>query len=276
MKHIAVIGCGYVGTELARLLSKKGHVVTCSTRSKKKFADLREVAQKTAICKGSDEKEISLLMKDQDVIIVTVGADSIDDYKNTYLRTAQSIRHAALARKTPKTLIYTSSTSVYGEHHGFWVDENSPTLAEAEHMKILLETEQTYLSLAELGWKVCIFRLAEIYGPDRTLASKVEDLQGHTLPEKGNTFTNMVHRDDIVKAIDYALNHHLEGIYNLADDDHPLRKELFDKLTKHFKLKPIDWDHHQLKLSRGNKRVSNHKIKAAGFVFNHPHRILDL
>lgn len=272
--NIAIIGCGYVGTELARLLSEHGNIVTCTTRSRKKLTSLQEVAQKTAVCKGADEKEIALIAKDQDAIVITVSADSLDDYKNTYLRTAQSLRHHALSRKTPKTLIYTSSTAVYGDHNGLWVDENSPLLADSDPTKVLIETEETFLSLAKLGWRVCILRLAEIYGPGRDLATKVRDLQGHVIPGKGDTYTNMIHLDDIVNAIHYTLVHSLEGVYNLADDDHPLRKELFDKLCDQLKINRIIWDSYLPKISRGNKRVSNHKIKAAGYVFKHPHRVL--
>lgn len=275
MRHIAIIGCGYVGSELAKTLGEKGHIVTCTTRSKKKLPNLHKVAQRAVICKGTDEKELSLVAKDQDTIIVTVSAESLEDYKNTYLRTAQSLRHIALSKKGPKTIVYTSSTAVYGENHGFWVDENSPLLAESEPTKILIETENTYLSLAKLGWKVCVFRLAEIYGPERTLAEKVHDLEDHVLPGKGDSYTNMVHLDDIAGAVDYALTHSLEGVYNLSDNDHPQRKELFDKVSDQHHLKHLNWDPHlTTKISRGNKRVSNHKIKAAGYVFKHPHRLL--
>ncbi len=275
MKHVAIIGCGYVGSELAKSLTKKGIIVTCTTRNRKKLPLLHKVAQTAVICKGSDEKELSLVSKDQDALIITVSAESQDDYKNAYLRTAQSLRHIALAKKSPKTLIYTSSTAVYGEQHGFWVDENSPLHPDSEAAQILLETEETYLSLAKLGWRVCIFRLAEIYGPERDLPSRVKDLENHIIPGKGDTFTNMVHVDDIIGASEYALAHSLEGIYNLADDDHPVRRELFDKLCGQLHLKPIVWDPHlAAKMARGNKRVSNHKIKAAGYVFKHPHRIL--
>ncbi len=275
MKHIAIIGCGYLGKELAEALTKKGYFVTCTTRNKKKIADLNKVAQRTVVCKGSDEKELSLIIKDQDIVIVTVSAQSKDDYKNTYLRTAQTIRHLALNKKAPKTLLYTSSTAVYGEQHGFWVDENSELLADSEPDKTLIETEEVYLSLLKLGWKVCLFRLAEIYGPGRDLVKKVKALQDHELPGKGEFFTNMIHVKDIVGALNYAINHSLEGVYNLSDDDHPTRRELYDIVADkaHFK-KPVWNPHLTMKINRGNKRVSNHKIKSAGYVFLHPHRII--
>ncbi|HSW73503.1 MAG TPA: SDR family oxidoreductase [Chlamydiales bacterium] len=275
MKQIAIIGCGYVGTELAKQLGKKGFFVTCTTRNKKKLSSLNKVAQHSAICRGSDEKEVAQIIKDQDVIVVTVSADSMDAYKDTYLRTAQTLRHFALEKKKPKTLIYTSSTAVYGDQNGYWVDENSPLSSDSDPIKVLIETEDTFLSLAKLGWKVCVLRLGEIYGPKRDLVRKVKDLQDHVVPGKGDTYTNMVHLQDIVGAADYAITHSLEGVYNLADDDHPIRKDLFEKVAEAHRLKKPVWDPHlTMKLTRGNKRVSNHKIKSAGYVLKYPHRVL--
>lgn len=275
MKQVAIIGCGYVGTELAKQLGKNGYFVTCTTRNKKKLPTLNKVAQHSAICRGSDEKEVSHIIKDQDVIVITVSADSMDAYKDTYLRTAQTLRHIALDKKKPKTLLYTSSTAVYGDQNGYWVDENSPLSPDSDAIKVLIEAEENYQSLADLGWKVCIFRLGEIYGPKRDLVKKVKELQDHVVPGKGDTYTNMVHLHDIVGACEYAINHQLEGIYNLVDDDHPIRKELFENVAMTHKLKPPAWDSKlTMKLTRGNKRVSNHKIKSAGYVLQHPHRVL--
>ncbi len=272
--NIVIIGCGYVGSKLADLLQKHHYVVTCTTRSRKKIATLKQIAQKVAVCKGSNEKELFELIERSDGVILTLAADSFEEYKETYLRTAQSIRHIALKLKRPKTLIYTGSTAVYGEHQGHWVNEESDLLTTSEPGKILLLTENTYLSLKSLGWKICIFRLAEIYGPGRSLDTHIRSLDGHVMAGRGDTFTNLIHVDDVVGAIFYALQYHLEGIYNLADDDHPLRKDLYDQLCEKYQLPTITWDHHLLKVSRGNKRVSNHKIKATGYSLTYPHHIL--
>ena len=69
--------------------------------------------------------------------------------------------------------------------------------------------------------------------------------------------------------------HHLTGIYNLADDDHPTRKELYDEISKKFQVPEVTWDPSLTSLRSGNKRVSNHKIKQSGYRFVHPHRVLD-
>jgi nucleoside-diphosphate-sugar epimerase len=273
--NIAIIGCGYIGTEVAALLKKHGHQVTATTRDPAKLDALAKVAQKCVIFKGNDEDELVPIIANNEVIIVTVAADSPEHYESAYLKTSLFIRHLALEMDLPRHLIYTSSTSVYGDHHGQWVDETSPLLAKNEHAKILIDAEKNYLFLQEIGWRVCIFRLSEIYGPNRQLSTRVEKLQHHTLPGNGSHYTNMIHKQDCALAIDYALKHNLEGIYNLSDDDHPTREALYHAISHKFHLPEIKWDPTHAPLHGANKRISNHKIKAQGFTLHHPHRILD-
>lgn len=273
--NIAIIGCGYIGSDVASLWSRRGIHVTATTRTPERLKELSAVAQKSVILKGNDEEEFVPLIATNDAILITISADNREHYESAYLYTAQILRHLALEMNTPRDLIYTSSTSVYGDHHGLWVDETTPLLGQSQQAKVLIEAENTFLSLEELGWNVCILRFAEIYGPGRELAKRVKQLEDHTLPGSGDHYTNMTHKADCISAIDYALRHDLQGIFNLADDDHPTRKELYDQISKKFGYAPVRWDSSLTGLHSGNKRVSNHKIKSHGYPFVHPHRILD-
>jgi nucleoside-diphosphate-sugar epimerase len=274
-KHLAIIGCGYIGMEAASIWSQKGYHVTATTRRCERLGDLAKVAQKSLILKGNDEEALLSLLMANEILVVTIAADSFDQYESAYLHTAQLLRRLALETKQPRSLIYTSSSSVYGDHHGLWVDETSPLLVTSEQGKILIEAEKTYLSLSDLGWRPCILRLAEIYGPGREISRRIKNMQGNSLPGSGEQYTNMVHKADIATALDYVLRHQLEGIYNVVDDDHPSRKHLYDQISRHYHLRTIHWDPELASMHGGNKRVSNHKIKAAGFTFQFPHRVLD-
>lgn len=275
MSEIAIFGCGYIGSEVASLWTQRGLHVTATTRTPERLDELAKVAHKGVLIKGNDEAEMAPLIAAHETLLVSLAADRSDDYERAYLQTAQLFRHLALEMDLPRRLFYTSSTSVYGDHHGRWVDEESDLLAHSDQGKVLIETEQTFLSLAELGWHVCILRLAEIYGPGRELSKKIKSYQGQALAGDGSQYTNMVHKHDCAGAIDYALRHHLEGIYNVADDEHPTRKEFYAKVAAHHHLPPPKWDPNLVSLHPGSKRVSNHKIKAEGFTFRYPHRVLD-
>lgn len=273
--NIVIIGCGYIGSEAGLIWKKKGHHVTATTRNPDRLDSLSKVSQKSIILKGNDEVELAPLIADNDVIVVTIAADSPEHYESAYLNTSQILRYLALEMDLPRHIIYTSSTSVYGDHQGQWVDEHSELLAKTEQAKILIEAEKHYLSLQEIGWRVSLLRLSEIYGPGRELSRRVKQFEGHVLPGSGDHYTNMVHTVDCASAIDYALRHHLDGTYNLSDNEHPTRKELYDMISNKYKLPKVKWDPQHTSLHTGNKRISNHKIKAEGFAFHHPSRLLD-
>lgn len=271
MKNVAIIGCGYIGLMIAEKLAAKKFKIHATVRTSKNLHHVEKIAQNTSILKGSDYDDILRILEHNDIIIVTVAAQSSDDYENAYLKTAKTIRKAAKELNKPKTLIYTSSTSVYGDHQGHWVDEKSELSSSTPQGKILIETEQTYLSLKELGWKSCILRLSEIYGPGRELKEKIENLQDQTLSGDGQNYTNMAHAKDIVGFIEYAIEHHLEGLFNITDDEHPTRKEFYFALAKKYHLTEPKWDP-SVKCRTANKRVSNHAMKAVGYDLKVPKR----
>lgn len=268
----AILGCGYVGGSLADLWRNNGYVLTCTTTKKSRIKPTYS-NQNWILAKGTDGDTIFELIEENEVLVVSVTPRSLDNYRETYLGTAETIKKAAKKLKKPRTLIFISASSVYGDHKGKWVDEKSELLAKVPEIKHLIHAEKLFLSLRELGWNVLIFRLAEIYGPARELEEKMEALQNKTLPGSGNVHTNMVHVHDVCKAVDYCLSHNLEGIFNLADDDHLIQKKLYEILCERFHLPKPVWDPHLDPLIQLNKRVSNHKIKAAGYHFKFPHKV---
>ncbi len=273
--NIVIVGCGYIGTEIAAIWKKKGYSVTATTRHPEKLDSLSRAAQKSVILKGNDEDDLAPLIANNDLILITIAADNPEHYESAYLNTAQIFRHLALEMDLPRHLIYISSTWIYGDYNGQWVDETSELLAKNEQARILIDAEKHYLSLQELGWHVCLLRFSEIYGPGRELSQRVKQFEGHILPGSGSHYTNMIHKADCIAAIDYALRHNLEGTYNIADDEHPTRKELYDTISQKFRLPKVKWAPNLTPLHTGNKRISNHKIKAEGFAFRYPLRVLD-
>lgn len=268
MKKKAVIGCGYLGKEVASIWTRKKDSVTATTRRPEKLPELSKLTQKGVLYTGRDIEELAPIVYANELLLVSIGADRPEHYENAYLHTAQFMRRFAVEEGVIRRLIYTSSISVYGDHQGYWVDETAELRAKSEQGKILLQTEHAYLSLADLGWSICVLRLGELYGPGRELSDKL----AHASVASSETYTNMVHKVDAALAIDYAYRHKLEGVFNIVDDDHPTRKELFDAVSKKLHLPPVHWQPFAPNMHSGNKRVSNHKIKGEGFSFKYPHR----
>lgn len=270
---IAIVGCGYIGSYLARLLHNKGNTVSTTIQDPKLLKVLNKITQKTTILKDANKSELIPIIQQNDAIILTIASDK-KTFHEKLIFTATQFKEAAKSVGESKYLVYLSRTAVYGDMKGLWVDENTPPNPQDEIEKRLLETEEILNSLKDLGWSVCILRVAEVYGPDFELSKKISTNSDYFYRSPGNTCTNMVHLEDIIKAIKHALEHNLEGIYNLADDDHPTLRELLKKVGEKLNLTEVKWDPKSSKGKSRNFKVSNYKIKSTGFVFTHPHRFI--
>ena len=91
-------------------------------------------------------------------------------------------------------------------------------------------------------------------------------MAGQTVPFDGNAPVAIVHRDDVVQALEFALENKLSGLYNLINDLTDTKREFFGAITEAAGVEPINW----VGDGTGPKNLSNAKIKAAGFKFLDP------
>ncbi|MEA5577656.1 SDR family oxidoreductase [Anabaena sp. UHCC 0451] len=269
--NIAIIGCGYVGYSVAHHWQQnKNFIITTTTTSPERVDGLKTVSQRVMVTKGNDYETLKSVLKNQDVVLLTVGAKSGTTYEETYLETAKTL--VSILKYSPNIhqLIYTGSYSVYGDRNGVWVDEETPPAPANLNAQILRKTEDVLLSAENESLRVCILRLGGIYGPGRELVKIFGRVAGTTRPGKGEDTTNWVHLDDIVGAIEFALHHRLQGIYNLVDDAHLTSKQLIDNVFTKHNLPNVVWDVTNKNNRQYNAWVSNQKIKDAGYKFIHP------
>jgi nucleoside-diphosphate-sugar epimerase len=272
--NVAIIGCGYVGCAIAQHWQQKmTFVVTATTTTLERVPELQAVAQRVEVVQGNHLDSLHSILKNQDVVLLSVGAKSADVYEQTYLQTAQTL--VSVLRQTPSVgqLIYTGSYAVYGDRNGAWVDEDSLIAPANQNGQILSDTEDVLLSASSENLRVCILRLGGIYGPGRELVKIFGRSAGTTRPGNGKDTTNWVHLDDIVAAIEFARRRRLQGIYNLVDDAHLTTGELLDRVCETHNLPKVIWDSSQESKRPYNAQVSNKKIKDAGYKLIHPQMI---
>ncbi len=274
-ENVAILGCGYVGSALADYWQEQGHFVTGTTTSIERVAPLREVLSKVVLLKGDDPSAVQSLVQGQDTVVVSVaptGSHALGEgaYETTYLATARNLIQALNQAPRVKQIIYLSSCSVYGDRQGRWVDETSPVAPSEPRSQVLCEAEKILLQAGNENQRVCILRLGGIYGPGRELIRMFGSLAGMTLPGRGERLINWIHRDDIVGAIEFARLNKLEGIYNLVDDSQLTVKEQVERVCFRYGLPPVHWDSDQRSWGRKSVRVSNQKLKAAGYELVHP------
>ena len=173
-------------------------------------------------------------------------------------------------------IIYISSTGVFGDFGGAWVDESSPTDPLREGGKACLAAEQL-LQKSRFGNRATILRMAGLYGNERvptkeTVASK----QWSKLSPEG--YLNLIHLDDAVSATCVAADQCLNGehgeLFLIADSNPTPRGEYYQHIADQFDLGPIPWgDNTPNPNSRGaaSKRISNKKfLQRTGMVLKHP------
>lgn len=269
----AIIGCGYVGSAVAQHWREAGLYVTATTTSTDRLPELVAIADRVEMVRGSDTAALQAVLSDCQVALLSIGAPNPQTYEETYLQTAKTLTQILSLLPTLEQLIYTSSYSIYGQGDGNWVDETTPVQPNSKHAGILATTEQVLLETARStnrSLNVCIFRLGGIYGPGRTLQRIYRRIVGTTQPGDGRQFSNWIHLDDIVGAIDFARQQKLQGIYNLVDGCPVLRRDLLAWLCDRHQLSPVSWDASQPNRRPYHIRVSNHKLKQAGYSLKQP------
>ncbi|MEO1433005.1 MAG: SDR family oxidoreductase [Cyanobacteria bacterium J06632_19] len=272
--NIAIVGCGYVGYAVAKYWKQNSDlVITATTTTPAKVSTLQEVADKVEVVESSDIKALKSVLQNQDVVILSVAPKSRDSYEETYIKTAENIVSVLQDNPTVKQLIYTGSFSVYGDINAATVDEETLTSPRNTNGKILDKAEKILLCASRENLRVCILRLGGIYGEGRELVKIFSRAFGETRPGKGENITNWIHLDDIVGGIEFARQKQLDGIYNLVDDARLTSKELIDNLCEKYNQPQVIWDASQTKTRGYNFKVSNQKIKQAGYEFIHPQMI---
>jgi nucleoside-diphosphate-sugar epimerase len=268
LTNAVILGCGYVGRSLAPCW-RQTMTVTATTTTVDRLAELQLLADRAMVVKGNDEAAVRSLLHDQQVLLVSVGAPNANAYEETYLNTAKTVV-AALKESSVQQVIYTSSYAVYGDRGGDWVDETTPVLPLNQKAEILAETEQVLLSAAQDSLKVCVLRLGGIYGAGRELVKIFGRAAGSVRPGTGKEASNWIHIDDIVGAIAFAQQHHLNGIYNLVGTVPLTTQELLDRVFTAYNLPLATWDSSQSSSRSYNARVSNQKLRDAGYQFIYP------
>jgi nucleoside-diphosphate-sugar epimerase len=278
--RVLIVGCGYVGLPLGAELVRQGHEVSGLRRSATADHALAAAGIRSLHADITQPATLANLPGDFDWVVncVASGGGGVAEYRQLYLQGTRNLIEALTAgsANTPR-FVYTSSTGVYGQNDGALVDETSPTEPASETAQVLVETEQVLLqAVREKNFPAMILRAAGIYGPERGYLLK-QFLRGAArLEGAGARILNMIHRDDLIRAIIAALARGRPGeIYNAVDDEPVSQLEFFRWLaaTLAKPLPPTGAEDLAAPRKRGltNKRIANQKLKAElDFTFTFP------
>ncbi|MBK8480430.1 MAG: SDR family oxidoreductase [Proteobacteria bacterium] len=269
--RVLIAGCGYVGTELGCRLAAAGHQVWGLRR------------QPAALPAGIQPLQADLarpstlgaLPPALDAVVYAAAADRGDDaaYAATYRDGLAHLLDALRAqRQRPRRVIFVSSTSVYGQHEGEWVDEESPAEPARAASRHLLAGETL---LANASFPGTTVRLTGIYGPGRTRL--VDQVRSGAARLHGGppSFTNRIHRDDCAGLLAHLLTlADPQPLYLGTDSDPAPQNEVLAWIAKQLgvaspptsEATPSETAHS----SGQNKRCSNRRLLASGYALRYP------
>jgi nucleoside-diphosphate-sugar epimerase len=270
-----IIGCGYVGLPLGALLASQGHTVFGIRRTIDADHELLAKKITPVHIDITDPEQLASIAPSFDIVINLVSSSKggLDDYRHVYLEGTKSILRW-LSKSPPRAYLYTSSTSVYAQADGSWVDESSPAEPDSPTSQVLLDTEYELIAAyRETAFPAIILRASGIYGPERGHLFK-QFLKGEaTIRDDGASWINMIYVDDLAAAIAHLIDRGQPGeIYNATDDEPVTQLDFFRWLAERLgkPLPPSAPADPNRKRGLTNKRVSNKKLKATGFNFRYP------
>lgn len=266
---LMIAGCGDVGSRLGQRMSAQGWQVHGLRRDVTQLpasilpvmGDLQQAACPAAWPESS-----------LDYLVYCAAATQHDEagYRSAYVEGLRNVL-AWLAEhgQRPRRLLFVSSTGVYGQQGGEWVDERSPALAEAYSGRIMREAEQLAL---DSQVPATLVRLAGIYGPGREwLLGQVR--QGYRVASEPPLYGNRIHADDAAGLLAFLLQvdaggQALEDCYLGVDDEPAPLHEVVDWLRG--QLGVSHWAEQQSVRRAGSKRCSNARARAVGWVPQYP------
>lgn len=275
-RHVLVAGCGYVGGALASMLVDRGDRVTGLKRNPDALPRGVEPLAANVIAPAS----LGGLPKHPDAVVYAVSPTerSAAAYRNAYVEGLRNTLRACGTSDAPfrGRLVLVSSTGVYGEMGGAWVDEDTPPDPDDETGAALLEGETLARTFGGTG---IVLRLGGIYGPGRDRTVRRVASGDATCPEP-DRFGNRIHRDDAAAAALHLLSlDDPDEVYLGVDRDPAPLREVYRWVAGRLQMPDPcgpsgaaarDGGSSGAGRRRANKRCSSDRLVASGFAFRYP------
>ena len=257
--NIFCFGFGQVAKNFINKLSIEKYNINLSTtsRSKSSTETFKDINYKSYLFNNEKfDQHLITKLKEADHILVSIPPENQEDLvvKN-FSKFIESSK--------VKWITYLSATSVYGDHKGEWVNENSKTNPISIKGIARLKAENTWLSLEKNNkLPVQIFRLSGIYSNEKNILVRLKSGDVKLINKKNHYFSR-IHVDDIANILFKSLSKFKPGeIYNLADDKPSSSKEIALYGAKILNIEVDKIKSEMLKnFNNESKKVSNKKVK---------------
>jgi nucleoside-diphosphate-sugar epimerase len=209
MSGLFCFGLGYSAGYLSRTLAAQGWRIAGTARQ----ADVNSQFPLHRFDRTHPLADLGAALKGMTHLLVSIPPDESGD------GVLDCHGPALGAQRNLRWVGYLSSTAVYGDRGGAWVDEDAPLAPAGERGRRRAATEARWLALQrEHGLPVHIFRLAGIYGPERSALDALRQGRARNIDKPGAVFSR-IHVEDLVQVLAASLTRPRPGaIYNVCDD----------------------------------------------------------
>ncbi|GMG86106.1 SDR family oxidoreductase [Biformimicrobium ophioploci] len=267
-ENVWLLGCGDIGSRLASRLARQAYSCHGVRRNPTANNDAihwhrADITDETAVA--------SLLRQGADVVVATMtpAAMTEDGYRRGYVDSARALACVIRALpRPPRLLQWVSSTRVYGNAGGDWLDESAKPAPSGFQGRLLLEAEQT---VRELPCPSVVVRFSGIYGPGRErLLNQVR--AGRCAAPEPVQYGNRIHADDCAGFLAHLIERQRYGqelapIYNASDNAPAPLHEVHAWLAQQLGVECVEV---MPPGTRGGKRLSNERMRRSGYSLKYP------
>jgi nucleoside-diphosphate-sugar epimerase len=228
-----IVGSGYLGSRVARLWHTGGEKVAMVTRSASRAREFQQAGFLPIVADVTDAASLDRVrdLSEVDTVLYAVGFDHASGKARREVYVDGLGRLLDELPVSVQRVIYISTTGVYGQTDGNWIDEESPCEPASEGGRVCLEAE-SLLRRHSVAARAIILRLAGIYGP-RRIPRREELMAGKPLMADADAYLNLIHVDDAARVV-LAVEARTEPprIY-LVSDGHPVvRREYYAEAAR--------------------------------------------
>ena len=274
---VLVVGTGYLGKRVALKSAQLGYRVYATTRSRTRLDELHREGFQPFQVDWNDSRTLATVAKSNFArnlrVLVAVSYDSQSRFAR-YESQVVGLRRLLQVLPDDAKICYISTTGVYHQNGGVWVDETSPTFPPRDAARVHLQAEQELHRQRPFGhWRV--LRLAGIYGPGRVPRAK-DVIAGRPVDANPKSFLNLIHVDDATRAVlaswesmgmdDVCRPSMQHRLFLIADDAPVSRGNFYQEIARRYHAAPPKFvtpneRTNPRRRTGTNKRVCNWKMR---------------
>lgn len=254
--QLLVFGCGYLGIQVARQSVSAGQVVWATTRRGERAEQLASMGLRPLVADWDDARTLARLPP-VDQVLVAVSYDRSSERSRRESQVGGLGRLLDALPGQPQ-ICYISTTGVYHQSNGEWVDEHSPSRPRREGGQVHLEAENL-LARRHGRSAITVLRLAGIYGPGR-VPRAADVVAGRPIASAEEGFLNLIHVADAAAAVRASWRHAKLARYVVADDEPVVRGEFYREIARQCGVAPPRFEPPESGAANGSRSDSNKRI----------------